>query len=101
MTLVASIGLTVNVICALLLRPTAHAGLGLRAAFMHVMADLLGSVAAIAAGIVLLLTGWYAVDAIIAVAIAVLVLIGASKEAVHRSRQFFFGYLSIPVGIAL
>lgn len=98
MTLVASIGLAVNVICALLLRPTAHAGLGLRAAFMHVMADLLGSLAAIAAGIVMLLTGWYAVDALIAVAIAVLVLIGVwsvVREAVDILMESVPGHVDI------
>lgn len=76
MTLVASMGLMINIVCAVLLRPTPHAGLGLRAAFLHVLVDLLGSVAAIIAGLVMLVTGWFAADALMAIAIAVLVLVG-------------------------
>jgi cobalt-zinc-cadmium efflux system protein len=77
MTVVATIGLMVNVVCALLLRPRHQAGLSLRAAFLHVLVDLLASLGAMTAGIVMLATGWYGVDPIIAVIIAVLVLVGA------------------------
>lgn len=77
MTAVAAVGLAVNVMCALLLRPSQEAGLGLRAAFLHVLVDLVGSVGAMVAGAVMLVTGWYAVDSIMAVVIAVLVLVGA------------------------
>jgi cobalt-zinc-cadmium efflux system protein len=98
MTAIASIGLAVNVICAVLLRPTEDAGLGRRAAFMHVMVDLLGSLGAIAAGIVMLATGWYSVDAIMAVAIAALVLLGAwavIREAVDVLMESVPGHVDL------
>jgi cobalt-zinc-cadmium efflux system protein len=98
MTLIALIGLVVNVVCALLLRPTQHGGLGVRAAFIHVLADLLGSIAAIAAGIIMLITGWYTVDAIVGVAIAVLVLLGAwgvVREAVDILMESVPGHVDL------
>jgi cobalt-zinc-cadmium efflux system protein len=98
MTAVASVGLAVNIVCAVLLRPTQDTGLGMRAAFMHVLVDLLGSVGAIAAGIIMLVTGWYGVDAIMAVAIAVLVLLGAwsvIREAVDVLMESVPGHVDL------
>jgi len=77
MTTVAAVGLAVNAVCAWLLRPRQGSGLGQRAAFLHVLSDLLGSVGAITAGIVILATGWYEADAVAAFFIGMLVLAGA------------------------
>jgi cobalt-zinc-cadmium efflux system protein len=71
---VASAGLAINLLCAWLLRPGEQASLNRRAAFLHVIADLLGSIGAIIAGVVIALTGWTQADAVAAAAIAVLVL---------------------------
>lgn len=46
----------------------------LRSAFLHVVGDLLGSVAAILAGLVVLLSGWTPIDPILSAAIGLLVL---------------------------
>jgi cobalt-zinc-cadmium efflux system protein len=77
MLAVAGAGLAINVLCAWLLAPSEHSSLNLRAAFLHVIADLLGSLGAIAAGVIILITGWYAADAVAACVIAVLVLVSA------------------------
>lgn len=77
MTAVAVMGLLVNGACAWLLTPHEDASLNLRAAFLHVLVDLLGSVGAIAAGTVMLATGWYGADAWAAFLIAVLILVGS------------------------
>jgi cobalt-zinc-cadmium efflux system protein len=77
MLLIASGGLAVNLLCAWLLAPRQGSSLNLRAAFLHVLADLLGSVGAIAAAVIIIVTGWYAADAVAACAIAVLVLVSA------------------------
>jgi len=85
MTLVAGIGLVVNLICARLLTPRSGSSLNLRAAFLHVLGDLLGSVGAITAGLVMLWTGWYAADAVAAFFCAALIMIsalGVVREAV-------------------
>ena len=45
-----------------------------RAAYLHVMSDLLGSVAALLAGTVIYLTGWQQIDPILSIFISVLIL---------------------------
>jgi cobalt-zinc-cadmium efflux system protein len=74
---VASAGLVVNVIGALLLHRHAHDNLNVRGAYLHVLGDLLGSVGAIAAGIIVLTTGWTAADPLVSVVIALLILASA------------------------
>jgi len=77
MLILAGSGLGVNLLCAWLLAPDKDSSLNLRAAFLHVLADLLGSLGAVAAALIIIATGWYAADAVAACAIAVLVLISA------------------------
>jgi cobalt-zinc-cadmium efflux system protein len=77
MLLIASLGLAVNLVCAWLLAPREGSSLNLRAAFLHVFSDLLGSLGAMAAAVVIMVTGWYGADAVAACVIAVLVLISA------------------------
>ena len=77
MTAIAAVGLGVNVFCAWILTPREGSSLNLRAAFFHVLADLLGSLGALGAGLVILATGWYGVDPLAAFAIAALVLVSA------------------------
>ncbi len=76
---IAVIGMGVNlVVLWLLSRGTASAGshgsLNTRAARIHVLGDLLGSVAAIIAGAVVLFTGWTLIDPLLSVFVALLIL---------------------------
>ena len=71
---VAVLGLAVNVVGAWLLHSHAHDNLNVRGAYLHVLGDLLGSVGAIGAGIIILTTGWAPADPIISVIIALLIL---------------------------
>lgn len=75
---IAIIGLIVNLIVAKQLHHQAHhhgESLNNRAAFLHVLGDVLGSVAAIAAGLVIYLTGWMLIDPILSLLISILLLI--------------------------
>lgn len=74
MMLIATLGLAVNLVCARLLSPGEHGSLNRRAAFLHVISDLLGSIGTLVAGAVVLLTGWSGADAVAAALIAVLIL---------------------------
>lgn len=74
MMVVAAVGLLVNVVCARLLQPHDDSSLNLRGAFLHVLSDLLGSVGALAAGAVMLTTGWYVADPLISAGIGVLII---------------------------
>ena len=77
MLAVAGAGLLVNVVGATLLHSHAHDNLNVRGAYLHVIGDLLGSVGAIAAGVVILTTGWTPIDPIASVLIALLILYSA------------------------
>lgn len=76
-SIIAVLGLLVNLFVA---RHMHHqhqhhggdASLNHRAAFLHVLGDLLGSVAAIVAGVVVYFTGWVTIDPILSIVISVL-----------------------------
>ncbi|MFI5236103.1 MAG: cation diffusion facilitator family transporter [Gemmatimonadales bacterium] len=74
---VALIGMGANLGSLLLLHRGHQENLNVRAAYLHVLGDALGSLGALVAGIVILTIGWTMVDPIISVLIAVLVLGGA------------------------
>ena len=74
MLAVAVVGLVVNLVSMRLLRSGAQESLNLRGAYLEVLGDLLGSVAVIVAGVVILLTGWTPIDPIASVVIAALIL---------------------------
>ncbi|GMG83799.1 cation diffusion facilitator family transporter [Paralimibaculum aggregatum] len=70
---IALAGLAVN-IAAFAVLSGGERNLNMRAALLHVIGDLLGSVAAIAAALVILFTGWTAADPILSLAVAALIL---------------------------
>lgn len=74
MLLVATGGLVVNIIGALLLHGASGHSLNVRGAYLHVLGDLLGSVGAITAALIILYTGWMPADAIISAIVATLIL---------------------------
>lgn len=74
---VATLGLGVNAVGAFLLHAHAHDNLNVRGAYLHVLGDLLGSVGAIVAAVIVLTTGWTAADPIVSALIAVLILYSA------------------------
>ena len=74
MLTIAALGLVVNVAGALILSRSGGESLNLQGALRHVIADVLGSVGAIAAALVILATGWRYADPVISVLIGLLVL---------------------------
>ena len=76
--IVAAIGLLINLAVLKVL----HGGQGninVRGAMLHVIGDLLGSVAALASGAIILLTGWTPIDPILSLLICALILIAAVR----------------------
>ena len=71
---VAVAGLLVNLVAFWYLRPAAAESLNLEGAYLEVVADLLGSVAVLIAGVVIALTGWGWVDPVFGAAIGVFIL---------------------------
>ena len=74
--LIAFVGLVVNLLAAKYLHLHGDAeNMNQRAAFLHVMGDILGSVAALAAGAVIYFTGWLTIDPILSIFISTLLLV--------------------------
>jgi cobalt-zinc-cadmium efflux system protein len=86
MLIIATFGLVVNLGTLLILRQGGGANLNVRAALLHVMSDLLGSAAAIAAALVILWTSWTPIDPLLSILISLLILRSAwliTKDAGH------------------
>jgi len=74
MLLVAFFGLLANLGSAMILAKGREENVNVRAAFLHMIADALGSVGAIVAGVVIWTTAWYPVDPIASMVIGLLIL---------------------------
>ncbi|MEQ8813276.1 MAG: cation diffusion facilitator family transporter [Thalassobaculum sp.] len=86
MLVIAILGLLVNMLVFYILTTGDRDNLNIRGAILHVMGDILGSVAAIVAALVILWTGWLPIDPILSVVVAILVLRSAwvvARDAVH------------------
>jgi len=71
---VAAVGLAVNIGVFLILRTGDRHNLNIRAAVLHVIGDLLGSVAAVVASVVILATGWMPIDPLLSMFVALIIL---------------------------
>jgi cobalt-zinc-cadmium efflux system protein len=74
MLVVGGVGLAANIVAALLLHGSSGESLNVRGAYLHVIGDLLGSVAAIVAALIILLTGWTPADPLISCVVGALIL---------------------------
>lgn len=79
MLLVAVLGLLANTIAFFILHGGDRNNLNIRGATLHVISDLLGSVAAIIAAVLIALFGWTRVDPLLSLVVAALVLHTAWK----------------------
>ncbi|NIF37331.1 CDF family zinc transporter ZitB [Enterobacter sp. Tr-810] len=100
MMVIAVAGLLANILAFWILhRGSGEKNLNVRAAALHVLGDLLGSVGAIAAALVILYTGWTPIDPILSVLVSCLVLRSAwrlLKESVNELLEGAPTSLDIP-----
>jgi len=73
MLIVATAGLIINIIVFIVIHGGDQENLNMRGAALHVLGDLLGSVAAITAALVILYTGWMPIDPILSIGVALLI----------------------------
>jgi cobalt-zinc-cadmium efflux system protein len=86
MLVVAVIGLGVNLVVMRVLGDHDHDDLNVRSAWLHVLGDMLSSVGVIAAGLIILLTGWTLADPLVSMLIGLVILVGAGRvlrQALH------------------
>ena len=84
MVVVAVLGLLVNIAAFALLHGADRENLNVRGAAIHVLGDLLGSVAALVAGAVILLTNWTPIDPLLSVLVA-LIIVRSGWQVVKES----------------
>jgi len=96
MSVIALIGLIVNLIVLRWLHSDVHADLNTRAAYWHVLGDALGSIAALLGGAVILATGWMLIDPLLSFLVSGLLAWGGW----HLIRQTTFELMdAVPDGI--
>jgi cobalt-zinc-cadmium efflux system protein len=87
MLLISSIGLIVNIAAAfILMRGDKGENLNVRSAFLHVIGDMLGSVGAIIAALLIMFFGWGLADPTASIIVAVLIIISGirvTKDSFH------------------
>jgi cobalt-zinc-cadmium efflux system protein len=79
MMIFAAGGLFVNLVCAWILHGHNQVDLNMRGAWLHVIGDALGSVAALAAGALMWGFGWYTADPLFSVLISALIIWGSIR----------------------
>lgn len=88
MLIIAIVGLLVNIFVAWIIMRGGDTkeNLNLRAAFLHVIGDMLGSVGAIVAAIVMMIFGWSWADPLASIVVALLVMVSGfrvTKDSIH------------------
>ncbi len=86
MLTIAAVGLFVNIVGFWILHKGDSHNLNMQGALLHVLGDLLGSVAAIIAALIIMTTGWVAADPILSFIVAIIILksgYGIVKKSSH------------------
>ncbi len=96
--IIAAVGLAANAVGAAILHRGHDHSLNQRGAYLHIVSDLLGSVGALLAGVIILATGWVQADAVISVLISLLIL-GSAWRLVKESTDVLLE--AAPAHIAL
>jgi cobalt-zinc-cadmium efflux system protein len=100
----ALVGLAINLLVAWLLSRGGK-NVNIRAALLHVVGDLLGSAAALIAGIVILTTGWTPIDPLLSLLVGALLVFSSLRllrEALHGLMEGVPLHLSLPeIGLAM
>ena len=81
---VAGIGVFINAFTAMLFMKDKEKDLNIKGAYLHMAADALVSVGVLASGLTISYTGWYVIDPIIGIAVAVVILI-STWNLLHES----------------
>ena len=88
MAIFAALGVAINSMTAALFLRDRHSDLNIRSAFLHMAADATVSLGVVIAGIVIHHTGWWLVDPVVALIVAILILIsglGLLRESLDLS----------------
>jgi cobalt-zinc-cadmium efflux system protein len=99
MLVVAVIGLIANIVGALYLVKHQASSLNIRSAFLHIIGDAISSVAVIIGGIVIYYSGWFLIDPLLSILIALGIIIGSYglvAESVNILLESAPSHINIP-----
>ena len=94
----AGIGIIINGLTAVMLMRSQKTDLNVRGAYLHMVADTLVSVGVVVSGLVISLTGWYVVDPIVSLVIAIVILVSTWRLLSDSLRLSLDG---MPEGLSL
>ena len=77
--IIATIGLLANLVMLRILHPTQKESINIRAAYVHILGDLLGSVGVVIGGILIWITHWNPIDPLITIAFTGTIVYGTWK----------------------
>ncbi len=77
MLIIAILGLAANGVSAFILYGGHRENINVKGAYLHMLADMMGSFGAVTAGIIIVLTGWTPIDPIASVVIGCFILVGS------------------------
>lgn len=98
MLIVAIIGLAANLLGAIFLMKHHETSLNIRGAFLHVIGDAISSVGVIIGAVIISATGWYLIDPILSILIAIGIIIGSVglvKESVDILLESVPSHISV------
>ena len=98
MLAVAVLGLGINILVAFRLHGSHTPDLNIHSAYLHVLGDTLASAGVVIAAIVIRLTGWYIIDPLMSIVIAVLIVAGALRLMMRAGHVLLE---SVPFGMSL
>jgi cobalt-zinc-cadmium efflux system protein len=79
MLIIAVFGFIANGVSAVILSRSGEESLNVKGALLHVLADMLGSVAAISAGVIMYFTRWYPIDPLMSIMVGVLIFYSSGQ----------------------
>jgi len=92
----AGIGILINGLTVVLLMKGQKNDMNVRGAFLHMVADTLVSVGVVVSGVLISFTGWYVIDPIVSIIIAIVILISTWELLTGSLRLLVDG---IPEGV--
>ena len=92
----AGIGILINGLTVVLLMKGQQDDMNVRGAFLHMVADTLVSVGVVVSGVLISFTGWYVIDPIVSIIIAIVILISTWELLTGSLRLLVDG---IPEGV--
>ncbi len=96
--IIAAIGIAINASTALLFMRDKEKDMNVKSAYLHLMSDAVVSLGIVIGGIIIVYTGWYWIDSVISIVIAIVILLSTWRLLKDSLRLSLDG---VPAGIKL